>query len=119
MVEAFQVQITYLEVGLHLLLQGETVMIQYYRILGMSNSYFKSNLVTGNQSSLDDSFIPLGPDGRPDVVARARQVIRRMDQEIYETRRDWGLLPPSQRNGNNKVNILHSYEFPTYVYDLI
>ena len=95
-------------------------MIEYYRILGMSNSYFKSNLVTGNQSSLDDSFIPLGPDGRPDVLYRARQRIRRMDREIYETQRDWGLLPPSQRNGNNNtVTISHSYEFPTYVYDLI
>ena len=94
------------------------IAIYFYEIPSLT---LKSNLGNHDKSAFDDSlgFTPRGPDGRPDVVYRARQCIRRVDQEIYETRRDWGLLPPSQRNGNNKVNILHSYEFPTYVYDLI
>ena len=61
----------------------------------------------------------------------ARQRLRRMDREIYETAREWGLTPvptpshspspspPPRRSGNNAVNTLYLYECPTYPYNLI
>ena len=103
------------------------IAIYFYEIPSLT---LKSNLGNHDKSAFDDSlgFTPRGPDGRPDVVYLARQRIRKMDREIYETRRDWGLPPvhshtpspcpstspspsppPLRRNGNNKANFLDSH----------
>ena len=118
----------YLVVGL-LLLQGATVKIDCCILYESPLYTLKSNLGNHNQSSLDETFLPLGPDGRPDPRQTAEQGIREIDEVIRDLRNDGWLSPapspspspspPPRRSGNNAVNTLYLYECPTYPYNLI
>ena len=112
-----------------LLLPEETVTIDCCNFYKGSTHTLNSNLDNGNQSTLDETFLPLGPDGRPDPVETARQGIREIDDVIRQVRNDGWLSPapspspspspPPRRSGNNAVNTLYLYECPTYPYNLI